>query len=61
LGRHATCDWGDCCPKDWEDNDFALDNDQRLFSVYQDRFGVKFWIITKWDRSVTTVLLPDEY
>ena len=23
--------------------------------------GTKVWIITEWDRSVTTVLLPEEY
>ena len=33
----------------------------RLFSVYHDRYGVKFWIITEADRSATTVLLPDDY
>jgi hypothetical protein len=30
-------------------------------SAYTDRNGVKFWIITEHDRSVTTVLLPDDY
>ena len=33
----------------------------RLFSVYHDGSGVKFWIITEADRSATTVLLPDDY
>ncbi len=23
--------------------------------------GKKFWIITEWDRSVTTVLMPEDY
>jgi hypothetical protein len=23
--------------------------------------NIKIWIITEWDRSVTTVLLPEEY
>lgn len=61
LGRHAKCDWGDCCPEDWTENDFALDKYLRLFSVYHDRNGTKFWIITEADRSATTILLPDEY
>jgi hypothetical protein len=30
-------------------------------SVYQDSKNTKFWIITEADRSVTTVLLPEEY
>ena len=34
--------------------------DDPLFSAYiiQD---VKFWVITEADRSVTTILLPEEY
>jgi len=61
LARHADGDWGDCGPEDWRENEFALDNDLRLFSVYQDRNKVKFWIITEADRSATTVLLPSDY
>jgi hypothetical protein len=61
IKRHAGCDWGNCCPDDWAENDFALDKYLRLFSVYHDRNGVKFWIITEADRSVTTILLPSEY
>jgi hypothetical protein len=33
----------------------------RLFSVYTSTSGTRFWIITEADRSVTTVLLPDDY
>jgi hypothetical protein len=33
----------------------------RLFSVYHSQAGKKFWIITEADRSVTTVLLPENY
>ena len=58
LARHSEGDWGDCGPEDWRENEFAVDNDLRLFSVYQDRNKVKFWIITEADRSATTVLLP---
>ena len=61
LGRHTNSDWGDCCPEDWRENDFAVDKYLRLFSVYHDRSGTKFWIITEADRSATTILLPDEY
>lgn len=50
-------------PEDWETNYcFALKHGEgRLFSVYRDRKGVKFWIITEADRSATTVLLPEDY
>ena len=61
LARHAGCDWGECDIEDWAENDFSVDKYLRLFSVYHDRNGVKFWIITEADRSVTTILLPSEY
>lgn len=61
LARHAGCDWGECGDEDWAENEFSLDKYLRLFSVYHDRNGVKFWIITEADRSATTILLPSEY
>ena len=61
LRRHAGGDWGDGGPHDWQANESALADEARLFSVYHDRQGVKFWIITEADRSATTVLLPEEY
>ncbi|NOT01220.1 MAG: hypothetical protein HOP29_11395 [Phycisphaerales bacterium] len=61
LKRHASGDWGDVCPDDRAENEFALDKYLRLFSVYHDRTGLKFWIITEADRSVTTILLPEDY
>lgn len=61
LGRHATGDWGDVDRHDHDENEFALDKRLRLFSVYHDRSGLKFWIITEADRSVTTILLPEDY
>ena len=59
--RHADCDWGDVCEEDWKLNDAALKDDGRLLSVYTTSNTRRFWIITEWDRSVTTVLLPEEY
>jgi len=61
LRRHALCDWGDCCPEDAAENDLSLREGFRLLSVYHDRKGEKFWIITEGDRSVTTVLLPEDH
>lgn len=61
LGRHLYCDWGDVCKEDWESNDAALLNGSRLFSSYHLDGGFKIWVITEWDRSATTILLPDEY
>ena len=61
LGRHARGDWGECGLEDWRENDFSVAHGLRLLSVYRDRTGTKFWIITEADRSVTTVLLPDDF
>ena len=46
---------------DAEENEFALNHDLRLMSVYRLRTGVTIWVITEADRSATTFLLPDEY
>lgn len=61
LKRHKGGDWGDLCAEDREANESALQDGGRLFSVYHDQNGTKFWIITEADRTITTVLMPDEY
>ena len=62
LRRHLHGDWGDLCDGDWQLNDAALTSgEDRLFSSYQVTPDLKLWIITEWDRSVTTLLLPSEY
>lgn len=61
ICRHHTGDWGDLDAEDKIANDNALKEGGRLLSSYRSANGVKFWIITEWDRSVTTVLLPSEY
>jgi hypothetical protein len=60
LRRHAAGDWGDLDPDDASLNDLALKSGDRLLSVYGTGER-KFWIITESDRSVTTVLLPEDY
>lgn len=61
ISRHHHADWGDLEEDDWYGNDRSLCNGSRLFSQYESKVGIKFWIITEHDRSVTTVLLPSEY
>ncbi len=60
IVRHVTGDWGDLCPEDIRSNEEALIHGGRLLSAYgkSDR---RFWIITEADRSVTTILLPEDY
>jgi hypothetical protein len=61
LRSHARGEWGELVPDDLEANDRALKEGARIFSAYSTKAGIKFWIITEADRSVTTVLLPEEY
>jgi hypothetical protein len=61
VSRHVTGDWGDVSKEDAKLNDQALKEGGRLFSVYTSSNGIRFYVITEADRSVTTVLLPDEY
>ena len=61
VQRHANGDWGNICEEDREANEQALLTGSRLMSVYSSSSCMAFWIITEWDRSVTTVLLPEDY
>jgi len=62
IGRHLAGDWGTVDKDDWRSNDRALLEGTRLLSAYQlPGTGEKIWVITEWDRSATTLLLPSEY
>ena len=61
LNRHRSGDFGDVCEEDKALNEEAIETGDRILSAYIDRNGIKFWIITEWDRSATTILLPSEY
>lgn len=63
LQRHAQGDWGDLDPEDKALNDAGLspETPDRLHSSYKTPGGLKLWVITEWDRSVTTALLPEDY
>ncbi len=61
LRRHAAGDWGEVDAHDRAANDEALMSGERILSVYRSATGTTFWVITEADRSVTTVLLPDDY
>lgn len=61
LRRHAHGDWGDLDEHDHIANRQALLDDARVLSAYTLNTGAKLWVITEWDRSVTTLLLPEEY
>ena len=61
LQRHSDGDWGDLSAEDVVENEYALGKQLRLLSAYEHNGLPKIWIITEADRSVTTVLFPDEY
>ena len=61
LGRHLLGDWGELCSEDKQANQEALQEGLRLLSAYRTHNGDKIWVITESDRSVTTLLLPEEY
>ncbi len=61
LARHQVGDWGELCEGDKRENEFSVHNDLRILSAYRTRNNIRIWVITEADRSVTTLLLPDEY
>jgi len=61
LSRHVSGQWGDLCEEDRRENQFSLEHGFRILSSYRTNAGDKLWIITESDRSVTTLLLPEEY
>jgi hypothetical protein len=60
LGRHVSGDWGDLAVEDKLENEFSVKNGSRILSAYGNG-DKKLWIITEADRSVTTILRPEEY
>jgi hypothetical protein len=61
LVRHSAGDWGDLDQHDKAENESALKDGVRILSAYLLADGTRIWVITEADRSVTTILLPEEY
>jgi hypothetical protein len=61
LLRHGAGDWGEVDAEDRKANDAAVKEGTRILLVYTLNTGVRIWLITERDRSVTTVLLPEDY
>jgi hypothetical protein len=60
VNRHMKGEWGEVRGNDAELNNWGVEHEDRILSKYT-YDGVTFWIITEWDRSATTLLLPEEY
>jgi len=64
MNRFVRHDWGEMDKEDLRSNNLALEKGGRLFASYDSANGggfPKIWVITEADRSVTTVLFPEEY
>lgn len=58
--RHVGGDWSEMTPEDQQSNTAAITDGSRIFSAY--RYGDnRFFVITTTDRSITTILLAEEY
>lgn len=61
IDRHVSGDWGDLEKFDRQQNERAIREGLRVFSVYRTKKGKRLYVITELDRSATTILLPAEY
>jgi len=61
LNRHVTGDWGELGDEDRAENNYSLKHGFRILSSYKTAAGEKLWLITESDRSLTTLLRPEEY
>lgn len=60
LYRHQSLESTELGVEDQQANRDAAKNGERILSRYSVN-GVNLYVITEWDRSVTTILLADEY
>lgn len=60
LHRHECGDWGDLGAEDKQANEVALLVGERILSCYKTT-EAKIYVITEWNRSITTVMLAEEY
>lgn len=61
LTEHANRNWGEVDQHDKAHSEVAIERGFRILSAYRLADDTTIWIITEADRSVTTVLLPEEY
>jgi hypothetical protein len=61
LHRHVTGDWSEMDAEDQAANNEAVRHGLRIFSAYRVSPTERVWVLTEWDRSVTTFLKPSEY
>jgi hypothetical protein len=60
LEPRRSGDWGEVPEEDARENEFSVKHGFRVLSSYRVA-GERLWVITKADRSATTLLLPNDY
>jgi len=58
--RYINCDWGNLCEEDKLANEYALEHNERILGAYKTTQG-KIYIITEWNREITTIMFANEY
>jgi hypothetical protein len=61
LRRHQSGDWGEVSDETRAKNAEALEDAQRIESVYHTNAGEKILVVTEADRSLTSIMRPDEF
>jgi len=60
IGRHVQLDRGSLDAHDQALNVVAVEAGHRILSAFE-YGGTKYYVITEWDRSVTTLMLASDY
>ena len=60
LKKYSNKDWGITPDNDIQENNKAFEHGDRIIATYETSEGNVF-IITEADRTITTILFPDEY
>lgn len=67
MVKFVNCNWGDSLEDGIEMNNAVINGaEDRIFAVYNIPKNLNIpakaiWIITEWDKSVTTILFPSDY
>lgn len=60
IRRHLTGDFGEIDQEDRQENLLSIEHGYRVMSSYTIT-DTKVWVITEADRSITTLLFPEDY
>lgn len=61
LSCHVIGNYGNVSEVDYKLNQWAIDNGERILSTYSGIWEKPIFVVTERDRSLTTVLLAEDY